>query len=120
MLKGQELFNAVIGPMSGGTDRDHVAEVYSKHGNDISSFVGEAVAECRAEFSENEMIKHMDYVCHHEGNTYNVRHNLEMGNWDEVRSIFSNAEKDDDRVRNALYAYDASGVTRIEQAGCKP
>jgi hypothetical protein len=64
------------------------------------------------------MIQHMYYVCWHEGNSYNIRHNLEAGQWDEVRSIFSLAEKNDDRVRNVLYGYNATELTRVEQIGC--
>jgi hypothetical protein len=106
--------------MDPGVDRDHVAEVYRNHGNSIRAQVVEALIQCHSEFPIDQMIKHMDYVCHHEGNTYNVRVNLEHGRWDEVRSIFSNAEKNDDRVRDVLYCYNASDVTTIEQKGCTP
>jgi hypothetical protein len=115
---GQDLYNAVIAPMGNGSDRDHVADVYARNGNSIDRSTIEAIRQCKAEFPENEMIQHMYYVCWHEGNSYNIRHNLESGKWDEVRSVFSLAEKSDDRVRNVLYGYNATDLTRVEQLGC--
>ena len=91
LLKGQELFNAVIAPMDPGTDRDHVAEVFHRDG-DITAATIVAIGQCKAEFPIDFMVKSIDWGCHHEGNTYNVRVSVEQGRYDDTRSLFSNAE----------------------------
>ena len=120
LFTGNTLLQAILGPMDPGVNRDRVAQYYSSHGNDISAPTIEALKQCKNEFPESEVNKHVDWVCHHEGNTYNFRRSIEEGRYDDTRSIFSNAEKNDDRVRNVLYCYNAEDILRIEKNACGP
>lgn len=118
LLKGEALKNAVIAPMHPGTDRDHVSEAYTRNGNDLTSYVKEALNRCKAARPKETVIEDMYFVCYHEGNSYKVRHNTEDRHYDEVRSVFSNAERHDDKIRNTLYCYNATEIMEIERRGC--
>jgi hypothetical protein len=53
--------------------------------------------------SDRNIDKDMEWVCYHEGQGGDIHNRTDQGNFDAVRSVFSNHEKHDDNLRNRIY-----------------
>jgi hypothetical protein len=94
MLKGEELKKALL-----GVDASLPA-ISNTSASRLEQLVPIALAKC---VSDRNIDRDMQWVCYHEGQGGDIHNRTKQGNFDAVRSVFSNHQRQDDNLRNRIY-----------------
>lgn len=111
LLAGEQLRAAVYAPEA--NDPAHYPdqaqaqrEIREASIPDLQNATGDAIRSCVTETPDT--FQHFEWVAKHERRWKDIEGAIGRGDFDGVRSIFSNTEAHDDRIRNTLYCY--SGI----------
>jgi hypothetical protein len=78
-----------------------------------------AIRNCKAQFPEDTAFKHLQWAANQRDDGTKNAYKYEMAQsqkakrYDDIRSLFSRAEKGDNDLRNKLYCYSGSDIDKL-------
>ncbi len=116
---GEDLRAALIPPAT-NSDVQHykdvaqaVHELREAKPETLERAATEAINRCVAAFPDNVAFTHFEWVGNHENRKWDLAGCQRAKNYDCVRGIFSDAQKDHDEFRNNLYCYSGQKIDAL-------